>query len=247
MYYKKVNYNSDKEMFEFLTNHFEYDTMNSWNGCRSIANNVKVYNIPDLDSREALKVLEEDNYFSINRALEDWAADHPGYEVGFNGRSGGYLVLYKTGTNKHALISDDSDSPCNYRPQDYEAWKNDIRNDYGSLKNYHNILVGQVKLVQEFDQLCDDLVALTKALIEEMHKRESLTRKYSATLRFQRYYYDTVEDLKLHMLDMKRRNYSVWEWSEEELFAEYEMNESIESEIVLDEEGDEDFVYDIQQ
>ena len=35
---------------------------------------------------------------------------------------------------------------------------------------------------------------------------------------------------------------SVWEWSEEDLFAEYEMNEAVESDIILDEEGDEDFV-----
>ena len=248
MYYKKVDYTSNKECFNFLANHFEYDTMNSWNGCRSIANNVKVYNIPEIkDDGEALKALEEDDYFTINQAIKDWEYYHPGYQVAFNGRSGGYLVLYKAGTNRHALIADDSDSPCNYRPEDYEYWKRDVQQDYGSLKNYQNILIDQVKLVQGFDRLCDDLVALTISLVEDMHKREALTKKYSATLRFQRYYYDTVEDLKLHMLDMKRRGYSVWEWSaddEEAIYAEYEMNESIESEIVLDEEGDEDFVYD---
>ena len=26
--------------------------------------------------------------------IEDWEAEHEGYEVSFNGRSGGYLVLY---------------------------------------------------------------------------------------------------------------------------------------------------------
>lgn len=241
MYYKKIDYNNNKECFNFLTNHFEYDTLNSWNGCRSIANNVKVYNIPEIkDDGEALKALEEDDYFAINQAIKDWEDDHPGYQIGFNGRSGGYLVLYKSGTNKHALITEDSDSPCNYRPEDYENWKRDVQQDYGSLKNYQNILINQVKLVQEFDQLCDNLVALTISLVEDMHRREALTRKYSATLRFQRYYYDTVEDLELHMLDMKRRGYSVYECSasdEEAIYAEYEMNESINSEVVLDEEG----------
>ena len=52
MYYKSVDLNNNKACFDFLTNHFEYDTMNSWNGCRSIANNVKVYNIPDIDDGE---------------------------------------------------------------------------------------------------------------------------------------------------------------------------------------------------
>lgn len=245
MYYKKVDLTSNKDCFNFLANHFEYDTINSWNGLRSIANNVKVYNIPDIDYGEALKALEDDDYFSINQEIKDWENDHPGYQVGFNGRSGGYLVLYKEGTNRHALITEDSDSPCNFRPDEYENWKRDVQNDYGSLKDYHNILVNQVKLVQDFDKLCDDLVEITKWLIKEMKRRKELTKPYHATLRFQRYDYDTVEDMKLHMLDMKRRGYSVWEYSDSEddgIYAEYEMNESIESEITLDEEGDEEFV-----
>ena len=243
MYYKKVDYNSNKACFNYLANHFEYDTMNSWNGYRSIANNVKVYNIPEIkDDGEALKALEEDDYLAINQAIKDWEADHPGYEVGFNGRSSGYLVLYKSGTHKHALVAEDSYSPCNYHPDDYEYWKRDVQEVYDSLKNYQNILISQVKLVQEFDQLCDNLVALTISLVEDMHKREALTKPYSATLRFQRYYYDTLEDLKLHMLDMKRRNYSVYEYSVTDLYAEYEMNELVESTITLDEEGDEDLV-----
>lgn len=238
MYYKDVDYNSFEEMFNFLVNHFEYDTMNSWNQMRSIAHNVKVYNLP-VDSSDALKALEEDNYFTINQMIEDWEADHPGTSVGFNGRSGGYLVL---GSSKHHghIFKDEYLSPCNY--DSYESWKEDVETYYESLDNFKPILEDEVKLVQEFDKLCDDLVEQVKFLIEEMHKREALTRKYSATLRFQRYYYDTLEDLKLHMLDMKRRGYSVWEYSEEDLFAEYEMNEGIESEIVLEQEGDEDFI-----
>lgn len=246
MYYKKVNYNNNKDCFNFLHNHFTYSTMNSWNGLRSIANNVKLYNIPELDTSDALKVLEEDNYFAINEAIEDWENDHPGYKVGFNGRSGGYLVLYSSNHNGHCFK--DEESPCFYST--YEEWKEDVKEHYFTLKNFNSILINEVKIVQEFDQLCDDLVALTKSLIEDMHRREALTKKYSATLRFQRYYYDTIEDLKLHMLDMKRCGYSVYEWSaddEEAIYAEYEMNESVDSEIVLDEEGDEDFVYETER
>ena len=239
MYYKKVNYNSNKECYEFLTNHFTYDTMNSWNGLRSIANNVKVYKLP-VNYEDAMQALEEDEYFSINETIRDWEEDHPGYQVAFNGRSGGYLVLYSKSHNGHVLTHNDPDSPCNY--DYYEYWKQDVREDWGSLKAYHESLVYQVKLVQEFDKLCDDLIEVLKGLIDDLHERRRLTRHYEATLRFQRYYYETLEDLKLHMLDMKRRGYSVWEYSEEELYAEYEMNEGIESEIILDEEGDEDFV-----
>ncbi len=239
MYFKYVNHNSDKEMFDFLINHFTYPTMNSWNGTRSIANNVKVYNIPELDTNKALEALEEDEYASINLAIKDWEEDHPGYEVYFNGRSGGYLVLKHSSTNNCVFYADPN-SPLHY--DNYEDWKEDVRRDWGSLKAYHPTLVKQTKLIQAFDQLCDDLIALTKGLIDYMEKRKSLTRKYSATLRFQRYHYETLEDLKLHMLDMKRRNYRVWEWDPDELWVEYEMNEAIDSEIVLEEEGEEDFI-----
>lgn len=243
MYYQDVDYNNYENMFNFLSNHTTYYTMNSWNKLESIANNVKVYNIPDLDSAKALKALEEDDYLSVNQAIEDWNADHPGYQVGFNGRSGGYLVLYSTSHNRHCF-KDDLTYPGLYNS--YEEWKEDVEICHGSLEEYKPLLLEEVKLVQEFDKLCDDLVTITKSLIEDMDKREALTRKYSATLRFQRYYYDTIEDLKLHMLDMKRRGYSVYEFSKEDLYAEYEMNESIDSEIVLEKEGEEDFVYETE-
>ena len=46
MFYQKgVDISNTKSMFNFLNNHFTYDTMNSWNGLKSIANNVKVYNL----------------------------------------------------------------------------------------------------------------------------------------------------------------------------------------------------------
>lgn len=241
MYYKKVDYNSNKAMFEFLAGHFTYSTLNSWNGLRSIAHNVKVYNLPDIDSWEALQALEEDQYLSINQAIEDWEADHPGYRVGFNGRSGGYLVLYNDHNNGHCFDNENS-SPCHFELDEYDNWKQAVKEEWGSLKAFKSELEYEVKLVQEFDQLCDDLVALTKELIKDMKRRQELTKQYSATLRFQRYDYDTEEDLKLHMLDMKRRGYSVYEYSLEDLYAEYEMNELIDSEIVLEEEGDEELI-----
>ena len=87
MFYRKVNKNNNKEMFEFLKEHFKYSTLNSWNNLWSIANNVKVYNL-GLDYK-ILELLELDNYFTINTCIEDWENEHEGYTVGFNGRSGG--------------------------------------------------------------------------------------------------------------------------------------------------------------
>ena len=43
MFYKKgIDITNAKQMFEFLKGHYMYDTMNSWNGLKSIANNVKI-------------------------------------------------------------------------------------------------------------------------------------------------------------------------------------------------------------
>lgn len=233
-FYKEVNYDSPKEMFDFLSNHFTYDTMNSWNGIRSIANNVKVYNL-DVDYEDAMDALQEDDYFSINRTIEDWEADHPEYEVGFNGRSGGYLVLTRKQKHLH-VFKEDNCYPGEY--ENYEYWMRDIEATFGSYEEYKPTLIEEVKIVQAFDKLCDELVDVLRALIVDMNKRKSLTRKYSATLRFQRYDYETKEDLKLHMLDMKNRGFGVYEYDEDDLWAEYEMNEAINSEVVLDDEGE---------
>lgn len=240
MYYKKVRYDSNKEMFNFIKNHFTYWTMNSWNRLKTIANNVKLYTIPDINVSDALEALDEDKYFSINKIIEAWEEDHPYFMVNFNGRSDGYLILRNENNPNTHVFKYDSCSPHHF--DTYQEWRTYVTHIYGNLKDYQPTLIEYTKIVQDFDKLCDDLVEEVKYLIEKMHKREALTKSYTATLRFQRYYYDTLEDLKLHMLEMKRRNYSVYEYSEEELYAEYEMNELIESTITLDEEGDEDFI-----
>ena len=43
-------------------------------------------------------------------------------------------------------------------------------------------------------------------------------------------YYPDINDMKLHIELMKQRGYSVWESDEEELYAEFEMAEAIDSE-----------------
>ena len=226
MFYKEVDYNNYEEMFNFLFNHFVYDTMNSWNNLRSIAHNVKIWNLP-VDSDKALAALEEDNYFQINQTIKDWEDDHPGYEVGFNGRSGGYLVLTSSKSNRHVFESDPD--YCG-KFDNYQDWKEAVEEDYGSLDAYKEELLFEVKLVQEFDKLCDDLVEVLKDMIKERDDRIARTYKFEAILRFQRYYYPDINDMKLHIELMKQRGYSVWESDEEELYAEFEMAEAIDSE-----------------
>lgn len=151
MFYKtNIDITNDKQMFNFIVNHFTYYTMNSWNRARSIANNVKLYNLGlSGDWCTALNLLESDNYFTINSMIGDWEADHPGYKVGFNGRSGGYLVLYNRAGG--SVIPDTLDY------ESYEDYKADMRDYYGSVKANRDELVEFVKLVRDFDKLCDEL------------------------------------------------------------------------------------------
>lgn len=153
MFYKTgIDITNDKQMFNFLRDHFEYYTANSWNGLRSIANNVKMYNLGlSGDWCVALSILEAEDYDTINMMILDWEREHYGYNVGFNGRSGGYLVLTERGSCCHVLHEDILNN------DDYEEYKQYCREYYGSVKANRWVLVKYTKLVQAFDKLCDDL------------------------------------------------------------------------------------------
>lgn len=44
-FYKKVDMRSREAMVAYLSGHFRYNTMNSWNQSTSYAHNVKAYNL----------------------------------------------------------------------------------------------------------------------------------------------------------------------------------------------------------
>jgi hypothetical protein len=125
--------------------------MNSWNCLESIANNVKVFNLGlDGDCWVALNLLQLDDYFTVNQMLKDWEYEHDGYSLGFNGRSGGYLVLYGANSNGNIL-------PDCIVDNDYEDFKDYCKDYYGGVKYYKSDLQYYTKLVQDFDKLCDEL------------------------------------------------------------------------------------------
>lgn len=80
-----------------------YPTMNSWNGEYAPAYNMKVYNIVEKGKIQdkIYDLMSTDGFWAeINNVVynfDDEMAEY-GYCAGFNGRSGGYLVLYKKGT-----------------------------------------------------------------------------------------------------------------------------------------------------
>jgi hypothetical protein len=170
-YVKGIDITNDKQMFNFLKNHYQYYTMNSWNGLRSIANNVKLYRLElSGDWTTALNFLNSGSYDIITSMIEDWEYEHKGYKLGFNGRSGGYLVLYNANDNKTVLIDE-----VEYN-DDYEGYKEMCREYFGSVKAARYKLVEVVKLVQDFDKLCDqlkdycDYLSKLNYAVEEMKK-----------------------------------------------------------------------------
>ena len=82
--------------------------------CDDIANNVKIHNLKlSGDCWTALAFLQADDYLTINMLIEEWEYEHKGYKVGFNGRSGGYLVLYNA-DNNGSILPDEIDESEDY-------------------------------------------------------------------------------------------------------------------------------------
>jgi hypothetical protein len=84
----------------------------------------------------------------FNRASE--------YQVGFNGRQGGYLVLYDVGCSID-------------QGEDFQDWED-------------RQLVDRVKLVQDFDRLCDDIVDQAKYMVNNYEVVEE-ERTYSEMIK----------------------------------------------------------------
>lgn len=155
MFYKKgIDITNDKSMFNFLKSHEEYYIYSSWNCRKSIANNVKLHNL-DLsgDWCVAYDFLTNGGYDTIYSIIEEWKDEHEGYDVYFNGRSDGYLVLCdSTCSNYHNVLPTEI-AEC----VDYDEYKRWCKEYYGSVKANRPDLVYYTKLVQDFDKLCDDL------------------------------------------------------------------------------------------
>lgn len=92
-----------KEKVEFLKNHFRYYTMNPWNESTSFAANVKVDKfVPKELYGTALDMIDLDEpYEEISGLFNAFAETYNyAYQMGFNGHSGGYIVLYRGGRER---------------------------------------------------------------------------------------------------------------------------------------------------
>lgn len=137
MFFRPVDLTDREEMGAFLSEHFRYYTLNSWNKTQSYALNVK---LPRLelthDEREkAYGVIESTSFRDAAQLLLLVWEQENHCCVGFNGRSSGYLVLY--GPTGGSFGDVDPEGPID-----------DLQN--------------RVRLVQRFDGLGDELLELLK-------------------------------------------------------------------------------------
>ena len=98
-FYQQVDMRSRTAMTEFLTNHFRYPTMNSWNLSQSYACNLKIHKL-GLNSEKCDKLFDmieiQEFFYGINELINEFDHKHNyRWQAGFNGRSVGYLVLYQ--------------------------------------------------------------------------------------------------------------------------------------------------------
>ena len=193
---ESVDLRSRKEMTDYLRNHFRYPTMNSWNQATSYACNVKIHRL-DLESETESKLydmLDTQEFFDLRAETVDLFNQAHGFrwQAGFNGRSGGYLVLYQGELKSSGYLSyctccgqrnyrsvRETGNVCGAcgRPNrvDYHASPKypvafpgrglDMDADYEdwSMSELRN----RVKLVQELDRLADDLVSQAISLANE--------------------------------------------------------------------------------
>lgn len=188
LFSRRVDKRSREDMTAYLSGHFRYDTMNSWNRSTSYACNMKVYNLGlDRETENKLWDLSQvpEFYDRLNELVEDFGRQHNYlWQAGWNGRSGGYLVLYQGGTKpseyrsycthcgqKNYRSVAETGTRCGVCNEEtridyikppmqifsYPGRGVDMDEDFEDWSIYE--LKQRTELVQEFDSLADDIVA----------------------------------------------------------------------------------------
>lgn len=187
-FYEAVDLRSRQAMTDYLTGHFRYPTMNSWNRSTSYACSLKIHNLKlDREIENKLyDMLEIQEFFDAQRQLltEFGEAHRYRWQAGMNGRSGGYLVLYqgevkpsgyesyctRCGQRNYQKASDTNNvcgicrqpTRVNYPHTNMQVVTYPGRgtDDDADYEEWSMYeLRERVKLVQELDQLADRMVA----------------------------------------------------------------------------------------
>ena len=188
LFSKRVDKRSRAEMTAYLSGHFRYNTMNSWNRSTSYACNMKLYKLGlDQETEDKLwdMIQVPEFYEWLNERIEDFNWQHNYlWQAGWNGRSGGYLVLYQGGTKpsgyrsyctkcgqkNYTSVAETGNwcGVCNEEARvdyikppmqifSFPGRDVDMDEDFEDWSLYE--LQQRTELVQEFDRLADDIVA----------------------------------------------------------------------------------------
>lgn len=188
LFSKRVDKRSRAEMTAYLSGHFRYNTMNSWNRSTSYACNMKLYKLGlDRGTEDKLwDIIQVPEFYErLNERIEDFNWQHNYlWQAGWNGRSGGYLVLYqggskpsgyrsyctKCGQKNYTSIAETGNwcGVCNEEARvdyikppmqifSFPGRDVDMDEDFEDWSLYE--LQQRTELVQEFDRLADDIVA----------------------------------------------------------------------------------------
>lgn len=188
LFSKRVDKRSRAEMTAYLSGHFRYNTMNSWNRSTSYACNMKLYKLGlDRGTEDKLwDIIQVPEFYErLNERIEDFNWQHNYlWQAGWNGRSGGYLVLYQGGTKpsryrsyctkcgqkNYTSIAETGNwcGVCNEEARvdyikppmqifSFPGRDVDMDEDFEDWSLYE--LQQRTELVQEFDRLADDIVA----------------------------------------------------------------------------------------
>lgn len=186
-----VDKRSRTDMIAYLSNHFRYSTMNGWNCSTSYACNMKLYNLGlDRETENKLwNLIQVPEFYDRLRDVINMFDQQHDYlwQAGWNGRSGGYLVLYQGGRKsskyrsyctrcgqKNFTSVAETGTRCGVCNKEarvdyikppmqifsYPGQAVDMDEDFEDWSMYE--LGQRTKLVQEFDRLADDIV--TEAL-----------------------------------------------------------------------------------
>ena len=149
---------TNQEKFDYIKNHFRYNTMNSWNNSTSFANNVKIHNLGFTKEQQENynKIFFDENfsktdaqslYDNIDVLIYKFQEEYTfNFSIGFNGRSGGYLVLYKSQKVSKRIQSFPGRS-IGEEFQNYETYE-EFYEEEGPIDSYF-------ELVYDFDLMCD--------------------------------------------------------------------------------------------
>ena len=133
-----------EQQIAYLRGHRRYWTMNSWNLANSYAHCIKISHLDGLSAADRDKCYQglecAHAFFNFNDEIHIFGIENKGWCMGTNGRSGGYLVLYRR-EDGHVYPGRGLDMDENF-----DDWSDES-------------IATRVEEVRRFDEACESAVA----------------------------------------------------------------------------------------